>query len=387
MVVEIDKDVIEYLQKSEKELTFESPAIRMLNEIANQCYNRHHIISAEIDVLEFLKDFPLLETLTRRVFSSLLDKNYLMGEYRRRVSFVIRYYAKSAPSREDNCIWLPILKYCPLSKAILLCENLSDCSFYIDFVKESLEEKGEDNILISLRKLSCAGSEAEKTIENEINNHVCAPILCVMDSDKCEENAPIGRSAQSAEDAFDAYKNLYPIQLHILNVRAKENIIPPTILIWEEKLAKNPLLVKLSQKETDPDYYELLRYINIKDGIKNFQLFRDCAKYKTQIEKLGYKWPDADAEKDKKYFAEGIGSRALDLFRKNQLRHHLQAKLDTLEEHGCDTVMCNKIRADVARSHQLTQYMPSYLKNDWINIENLVVTFGMAFPETVSLIS
>lgn len=56
MVVEITEDVVEYLESHKEELNDQSDIIVMLDEIARQCYEHHHVIYAEVDVLEYLKN-------------------------------------------------------------------------------------------------------------------------------------------------------------------------------------------------------------------------------------------------------------------------------------------------------------------------------------------
>lgn len=60
MVVEITADVVEYLESHKEELNDQSDIIVMLDEIARQCYEHHHVIYAEADILEYLKNFEIL---------------------------------------------------------------------------------------------------------------------------------------------------------------------------------------------------------------------------------------------------------------------------------------------------------------------------------------
>lgn len=55
VVVEIAKDVTEYLESNKEKITEQSDIIVMLNEVARQCSEHYHVIVAEIDVLEYLK--------------------------------------------------------------------------------------------------------------------------------------------------------------------------------------------------------------------------------------------------------------------------------------------------------------------------------------------
>lgn len=76
MVVEITEDVVEYLESHKEELNDQSDIIVMLDEIARQCYEHHHVIYAEVDVLEYLKNCGILENRSKRVFSALFRRAF-----------------------------------------------------------------------------------------------------------------------------------------------------------------------------------------------------------------------------------------------------------------------------------------------------------------------
>lgn len=72
MVVEITADVVEYLESHKEELNDQSDIIVMLDEIARQCYEHHHVIYAEADILEYLKN---LENAQKRSFQRFLGEH------------------------------------------------------------------------------------------------------------------------------------------------------------------------------------------------------------------------------------------------------------------------------------------------------------------------
>lgn len=81
MVVEITEDVVEYLESHKEELNDQSDIIVMLDEIARQCYEHHHVIYAEVDVLEYLKNCGILENRSKRVFSALFRRAFKLKSY------------------------------------------------------------------------------------------------------------------------------------------------------------------------------------------------------------------------------------------------------------------------------------------------------------------
>ena len=74
MVVEITEDVVEYLESHKEELNDQSDIIVMLDEIARQCYEHHHVIYAEIDVLEYLKIVEYLKIARKESFQHFLGE-------------------------------------------------------------------------------------------------------------------------------------------------------------------------------------------------------------------------------------------------------------------------------------------------------------------------
>lgn len=97
MVVEITEDVVEYLESHKEELNDQSDIIVMLDEIARQCYEHHHVIYAEVDVLEYLKNCGILENRSKRVFSALFRRAFKLKSYVDVTRYRIVY------STEVNC--------------------------------------------------------------------------------------------------------------------------------------------------------------------------------------------------------------------------------------------------------------------------------------------
>lgn len=141
MVVEIANDVIEYLEVNKRILNDQSDIIITLDELARQCYEHHHVIFAEIDVLEHLKNFELLEKRARRVFSTLFRKAFELKSFVDATKYRIRYTTAVDDNilkiEEDSAVLcVSILKKNILSQSILICENLRDCELYIDLTKK-----------------------------------------------------------------------------------------------------------------------------------------------------------------------------------------------------------------------------------------------------------
>ena len=132
MVVEITEDVVEYLESHKEELNDQSDIIVMLDEIARQCYEHHHVIYAEVDVLEYLKNCGILENRSKRVFSALFRRAFKLKSYVDVTRYRIVYSTEvdcNTLKEEDGTIklYVPITRKFMLAQSELICENLRDC--------------------------------------------------------------------------------------------------------------------------------------------------------------------------------------------------------------------------------------------------------------------
>lgn len=119
MVVEITEDVVEYLESHKEELNDQSDIIVMLDEIARQCYEHHHVIYAEVDVLEYLKNCGILENRSKRVFSALFRRAFKLKSYVDVTRYRIVY------STEVNC------------------NTLKETSVYKGYKQDKIEMRGD----------------------------------------------------------------------------------------------------------------------------------------------------------------------------------------------------------------------------------------------------
>lgn len=280
---------------------------------------------------------------------------------------------------------VPITEKRDLEQSLLICENLSDCDFYISLVKEIYKEKKSD-ISISLHKLQCAGSQAEQTIINEVEKGIIRPIACIMDSDKKRESDSFGPSAKSALRALAVCKNINAISVHVLSVREKENVIPPNILLIHPQFNNNELVKTLSKGVCMPECYELLKFINIKDGIQNVKTSKEYEFHQNACDMLGLlKVPTNPLSGD---CVDGIGGNSISCFVKDVLNHEFDCRYERACKNdgvSADTLERLKKLADAA--HNLLPHLPEYIKPEWDEIEQLVTDYGITIPLTIGLVS
>lgn len=358
MVVEITADVVEYLESHKEELNDQSDIIVMLDEIARQCYEHHHVIYAEADILEYLKNFEILGKRSKKIFSTLFRRAFELKSYVDVTRYRIVYSTEidcNTLKKEDGIVklYVPITRKFMLSQSELVCENLRDCALYTDLTKEIIREKNR-NINLSIHGIHCGGSEADTTIKNEILTGECRPVACIMDSDKKGENDKYGSSAQNAIGIYKEKKEIYPIELHVLAVRMKENLFPPEVLTLETNISNKEFLTALIQVQDDSCFEEFFKFFNFKDDV-TLKRSEKVLSFRAELEAIGIIWPSEEqiVNEPDKILVPGIGANGLGNFHKSVLKHQLDERYDKMVQFRCKEEDCEK---STSKSDQSASY-------------------------------
>ena len=80
----------------------------------------------------------------------------------------------------------------------------------------------------------------------------------------------------------------------------------------------------------------------------------------------------------------GIGANGLDNFHRSVLKHQLDERYKRMVERGCSKESCEKVHKDAENSYDILQYLRKPWKEDWESVEQLIIDFGIAFPETLT---
>lgn len=391
MVVEITTDVVEYLESHKEELNDQSDIIVMLDEIARQCYEHHHVIYAEADVLEYLKNCEILGKRSKKIFSALFRRAFELKSYIDVTRYRIVYSTEidcNTLKKEDGIIklYVPITRKFMLAQSELVCENLRDCELYTALTKEIIREKNE-NINLSIHGIHCGGSEADTTIKNEILTGECRPIACIMDSDKKSKTDKYGASAKNAIEIFNRENDKYPIALHVLSVRMKENLFPPEVLTLETNIRNKDFLTALIQVQDDSCFEEFFKFFNFKDDV-TLKRSEKVLNFRAELEAIGIIWPSEEqiVNEPDKILVPGIGANGLGNFHKSVLNHQLDKRYEKMVQFRCKEEDCEKVHQKAIKAHHILQYIKEPWKDDWKAIEQLVIDFGIAFPETMTFV-
>lgn len=379
MLIYIDESVKEYLE-TKNDLNCASPLIKALNAMAQSFHDGYHLLSASISSLEFFSQYALLDHIPREVFAFLLKKNYEFDfESLIHKKLVVHISENNEKFKNDYSLNLNECSGRNFRESILVCENILDCELYEHLCRRIMRTKFNQLNLIDIfyRRVGCGGSEAYRTVENELN-HV-ANVLIIMDSDKKFTGDIIGSSANSAQKIVRKYAEVTDniICLHILNVREKENLIPPSCLLMVEQInsAEN-LLAVLSQLEDCKYSEEFLRFVDIKSGmkLKEYERFAPT-KYNIPLQLICDVINTEHEDKEARIF-EGIGSSFVENFCNDVLCGGLKNSLEDMKVRKVPIRSQQKIKNKLDKADKLLELAPAYIKNDWEEIYTRVLQFG-----------
>ena len=231
MLIKIDTSIIDYIKNNKEKLSYYDDVILNINSIVRSYKEGKHLIIAELEDLEFLSECSLLERVTQRIITGILHTYYTVGSYEDLyVEKIIAHMKSDEFFRRENEYWDPVNRLKNIDKTVLISENLTDCNFYIDLCKSLIRQVDKfKNQHVNFEERMCGGSLAYETAENDLKGEKF--ILLIMDSDKNFEDDTTGDSFNSAKRIYKENKDKHIIDLYQLNIREKENLVPPSILL------------------------------------------------------------------------------------------------------------------------------------------------------------
>lgn len=247
-----------------------------IQNIAECIQAGRHIIISNRKLLKSLYSLEALSPVTRRIFRTLYQQITQFGNLKEEFKTYIKISANAEEikkiEKDKHTIYeIPLAVFCDskhLQETKLLCEDLYDCDFYLaltDYFFRS-EKLG---VSIGFEKINGGGVNTFRMYENILSNNY-APCLVIADSDKNDVSTAIGETAQNIVKVCNDYNNHRATYSYILDVREKENLIPPEIYYaveTEETKKKDfELLVKICNNE---NFHTSYFYRDIKSGFNN----------------------------------------------------------------------------------------------------------------------
>ncbi|MEN3772095.1 hypothetical protein [Priestia megaterium] len=393
MLIKIDDTIIQYLEKNYQSLDSQSQEIKSLNNIAKAFYEGYHTISASLEVLEFLTKLDILEYTSKYVYSHLLSKFTFLPAYE---SFCTDYILVkgsdlnfSRIETDNNCIFEVPLKYftgfMAAGPTTLISEDISDCIFYEKLARKYIEENRQRiNINLCFDHTPGNGDGTYRIYKHKIEANRIT--LAIADSDKTYPEDNIGETLLKLKNTYNDYKDNTVTSLIGLNVREKENLISPSLYLMCTNSGSKASLEKLLKVETSSELNIFLKYMDLKDGIKAKSLkgnenrrkyFEDLFKEFSDLTACSYE--EIDDQEDDFSIISGIG-RSFENFLNDVLDEGLEKKLDekrkVAEELNIPEEIIVNLEKIIAMKNNLFEYVPEYLKEEWENLCQKIVSWG-----------
>jgi len=215
--------------------------------------------------------------------------------------------------------------------------------------------------------------------------------LVIADSDKKSEKSKFGETYLKIEDII---KNLKLSKEAIfeakhLEVREKENLIPPSIYkITSNSINKSEELEDLEMICLSGEFKKIYYYLDIKDGVKKKEFLELIKESKICLDKLNeevkfkkFLCSDLDNKLDEELILCGIGE-LVDNVEKEILGNKLEDKLEELNskalKHNINQSSFDKLKRKIDKKNKAFQLLEGIFLEEWIDITNLVTSFGCA---------
>ncbi|WP_350343965.1 hypothetical protein PRVXT_000330 [Proteinivorax tanatarense] len=391
MLISIDESVIDFIRENKEELNYCSKVIKSLNTIARAYADKEHFVIGDVYTLEYLCKCELLENTSKRMFTSISSQYVFIAGLQDRLNCKVVAHKKGNNFfKEGNEYWVPIDRFEKLRESYLVSEDLSDCGFYESLCKKMMRGKRNfDGVNLKFFPDSCSGNQADRTVTSLLQRGHEAFILLIVDTDKDHHESRPGPSFDEALKVYKKTKTSNVIKLHEMKLREKENLVPPSLFLLIENPPHEEILRFLSELEPYPEYENVLRYLDIKDGFK-VGTYIGRGLYENVIKGLETENLLACSltNDNNKTIFNGIGNKVLEnKFQKQVLEGGLLSIIkekEKLLEEGKEIPrnVLVELNYKYNKSKELFASLPTYIEEDWHQLCEDIVSWGCC-PQNV----
>ncbi|AWX56926.1 hypothetical protein AB432_018555 [Brevibacillus brevis] len=396
MLIKIDDSVIEFLETNKEILTFESNEIKSLNNLARAQMDGHHQVISSYATLKYLRNYPLIEQSCRGIYTSLLAKctfffslEEFCTDYIIVTSKVENEIVRGFSGKKH--IFKVSLDYFYLmdriSATTFISEDLSDCEFYEKIAKKYIQEnRNRLNMKLNLDHCGGGGVNTYKELDYKINRKKI--VLVVSDSDKLYPTGKVGETLAQITKVYAKYQANSIVDIYSLEVREKENLIPPSLYLLCSNGSCRDVLNMLHEIELLDKHREKLKYIDIKDGVKakqlkneeHLQFLKDLLIDVPNL--IACSLDDIDKQKDETVLLQGIGGK-IEEFERDILEDGLEKKLDDkrrLQPKPEIEKAIIQLENKIEKKTNLFNILPDYVKPEWEFLCKKVISWGCCDP-------
>lgn len=267
MIFLIKKEVLQDAEKYKESLEY----------LLDSFYRGKHIIDFECIVSLEVNLIPLFESNTN--IRKAIEYYKLQRQNIRTLRTQVEQYVEVGlseyiiPSEGNPKVIKINISYFnrELSECWLLSENASDCEFYLSMVYNvkhfgHFSELFKDVVKLSFEIDNGSGNATSEVLERRINNKKV--VLCIVDSDKKTANGDIGGTSGQVLSRWEQLRTSANISdLYILNVREKENLIPPSLYLeYSEFSSKKKVTLRHLQTFEETEKEKYLAFVKLSDN-------------------------------------------------------------------------------------------------------------------------
>ncbi|WP_282154813.1 hypothetical protein [Cytobacillus gottheilii] len=400
MLIQLDKSIEQDLFRNLHNLNENSLEVRAINNLAIAYRNGWHIIIGPLRILKLIKNLEHIDKSTKLVFDELINDYTFQKSYKDLVEeFILVKGLDGEPKRIENENETSYYYEAPLNyfnivtrcfRSTLLCEDESDYDFYNKLVKKYIKENKEiSGVDICFSSSNGGGVNAYKALERGINESR-NPILAIADSDMKYPNSSEGQTLKKLKQKENQYMSTNIIEVYPLQVRAKENLIPPSLYLlgtgnsYKNHLKKLELIEKLNSEQ--------LLYFNIKDGykVKHFKDLRFMEYYKNiflevddliscSIEEIDKKTDDDEIVVNG---AKGIVEKFTYYFLENGIEQELQSKKRLSNPSPQLLSVISEMEAILEKKENLFNNLPEYILEVILDLCKKIISWGCSKGNT-----
>ncbi|MBL6440776.1 hypothetical protein JNE33_09820 [Streptococcus suis] len=259
-------------------------------------------------------------------------------------------------SGNQKIVNLPIAYFVKeLSPVMILSENMQDCTFYISMFYNAKYFKVysiPEQVKLMFDFDNGGGCGTDKMLEYRIQQG--RTVLCIVDSDKITAASTLTGTPDTVQTKFNSLSTIPKIaDIYILNVREKENLIPPKLYRQFEDFVNYDLINHLSGFH-GTENEELLGYVKISD--------KTPEKLKTKNDLIFDKLSLTSTMR-------GIGKDGLTKFATNKIY------TEELANHP-QMIISYDIKISNQNVINIFQDTPEYLQDDYKNIISKIYAFA-----------
>lgn len=354
----------------------------IINNILKSMLEGKHIVYISRELINKLLTMEIIDQTNKNYLKWIKEKYVELYSLRDRITpkiiitdkvseIKVDYFNSSDGERTTYTV--PLDWFFCVNATKFLTENESDYHLFLSISTyiNSLE-KIDRIININLDNDSCHGANVASKLKSTVKENI---VLCMLDSDKDMENSRCGDTYKAANNQYKKLKYNSIVHLCSLISREKENLFPPDFYmqICSDKEAVKVLRVLNKFKEKK----EIIRYFDIKDGIKS-KKNKDKKwnnYYKEVVLELEnrniLKKSISDVEDDFVCIS-GIGEKICD-----KLCIILFDKIDKVNREltNCQVSLENKARIMEIRE-EITKNLPKYIYEEWKQIYTYLFSWG-----------